>query len=622
MLEHRLSGPMARPAALEAIFALGLAFALLPSLGCGGESALFPYDGAAYSSVDATGGTAGAGTGGQGAGGGGGAAPGTGGAADAGAGGHLGSGGATDDGAAGATGSGGAVDAATDVVTDAAQDQPPALAINGTPCTSETECNSGFCTDNVCCDKLCAGDCFTCAASATPGACVAAAAGSDPRDKCLEQDVSTCGTDGTCNGSGTCRLYGAGEVCSSVSACNSGASAVVSLFSCNGTGTCAPQTQQSCNGFRCTNATCLIACTTDADCAPGAFCSAGSCVQTPNNLAGDGDLEYGTGDGWSFFSGGVLALNNTSTGGIAHSGLYSVADTARGQLYQGPSYNLPTGPGQYTITAWGLQKDDTTMNGALQVKLVCASATASYAQVGVFSTVMNLGLWTKFTGTIDTSASPVTADCFPNATPPGVVKSATLYLNQISTATPTALPDLYIDDLVVQVTDGHNLVGNPNFEAGTTDGWSVNGVGSLAASTVYAHGGTHSLAVTTRGTTASGPRYALPLGAGEYNVVFNVHHTGATAHDLVLQSNYTCLQGPLTLGPIIATVPAVAPGATTWTQLTGTVTLPPAGAPPNCRLTEAAIYVQQEAGTCTGAGQIECPDIYVDDVSITLGPLN
>ena len=35
--------------------------------------------------------------------------------------------------------------------------------------------------------------------------------------------------------------------------------------------------------------------------------------------------------------------------------------------------------------------------------------------------------------------------------------------------------DLYIDDLVVQVTDGHNLVGNPNFEASATaiDGWGV-----------------------------------------------------------------------------------------------------------------------------------------------------
>jgi len=63
----------------------------------------------------------------------------------------------------------------------------------------------------------------------------------------------------------------------------------------------------------------------------------------------------------------------------------------------------------------------------------------------------------------------------------------------------------------------------------------------------------------------------------------------------------------------------VAGGA--WNQLSATVTFPPADAPAGCQLTSASLYLQQESGTCgIATGQVECPDIYVDDVSITLAP--
>ena len=85
----------------------------------------------------------------------------------------------------------------------------------------------------------------------------------------------------------------------------------------------------------------------------------------------------------------------------------------------------------------------------------------------------------------------------------------------------------------------------------------MDGGGAIVTiSSTIAKTGTHSLAVTGRTTTTVGPTYAMPLGAAEYNVVFNALHTGANPHDLVLQATYTCLGGS----------PAVAPATTTVTQ--------------------------------------------------------
>jgi hypothetical protein len=95
-------------------------------------------------------------------------------------------------------------------------------------------------------------------------------------------------------------------------------------------------------------------------------------------------------------------------------------------------------------------------------------------------------------------------------------------------------------------------------------------------------------------------------------------HNGLTNHDLTLQGTYTCAQGggPQML-PAIATASAVVAG--TWTQLSGTVTFPPPNAMAGCKMTTAAIYVTQEGNMCgSGAGQVECPDLFIDDASITM----
>ena len=80
---------------------------------------------------------------------------------------------------------------------------------------------------------------------------------------------------------------------------------------------------------------------------------------------------------------------------------------------------------------------------------------------------MPQNVWTQFSATIDTTQA-AGVDCLPTGATPGVVRSAYLYLNHLDTV-PAPYPPLYLDDVVVQVTDGHNLVGNPNFEAGVAD---------------------------------------------------------------------------------------------------------------------------------------------------------
>jgi hypothetical protein len=339
-------------------------------------------------------------------------------------------------------------------------------------------------------------------------------------------------------------------------------------------------------------------------------------VASPFNLAGNGDLEYGALNGWVGFAGaGATTLSSPGTG-IAHGGQFSVDVSGRTQNYQGPGYDIPTGPGQYIISFWGQQQTDDFLTGVAQIQLTCNSGTSQYltVQASGFGVSMPQGVWTQFSGTVDTSAAAMPADCDPAATPPGMVRRALLYLNQTAAGTPTATPDLFADDLVVQATDGHNLIGNPNFEAGVTAGWAVAGTGTMViSSTIFNPGGTMSLGVTTRTTFDSGPSYPLPIGPARYHVTFHVLHTDAAAHDLVLQPSYTCLGGTPTTTPPIDTGAAI-PG-NTWTTLSGMVTLPPLDATAGCKLIAAEVHVQQETGACD---TITCPDIYIDDASITL----
>ena len=364
-----------------------------------------------------------------------------------------------------------------------------------------------------------------------------------------------------------------------------------------------------------------VSCSNDTDCMTSQFCSARACAPRFGNLAGNGDVEYGSIAGWYgvFGGGGTLLVSDTTAAGYAHGGRYSAQATFRSQLYHGPAYKLPTGPGKYILSGWAFQKDDSSVGVNLQVSIACATTTQYFAPT---SAPVSQNVWTSFAAIVDTAAMATTpaGDCLATGTTPGGVKLSRVFINQsvdpLPDAAAVAFPDLFLDDLVVQVTDGHNLVGNSNFEGAFTDGWTGGG-GTVTVSSALAKTGTHSLVVSGRTVPTAGPSYALPLGAARYSVVFQGLHTGTSPHGLVLQASYTCLGGSPTLAGPIATVAAVA--TSTWTQLSGTVALPPADAPAGCRLTDASVYLRQaETGTCGGG--IECPDLFVDDVSVVIPP--
>ena len=52
---------------------------------------------------------------------------------------------------------------------------------NGQVCEAGSECVSGFCVDNVCCENACTGACRSCALASSPGRCMPVASGNPPR---------------------------------------------------------------------------------------------------------------------------------------------------------------------------------------------------------------------------------------------------------------------------------------------------------------------------------------------------------------------------------------------------------------------------------------------------------
>jgi hypothetical protein len=604
--------------------AIGLvALALLATVACSGEQAFGPRDGSALGTAGSAGtagsmgaggrgGTGIAGSGDAGAGGDASGAAGTGNGGAAGvmgvAGGGASAGGGSSGTGAGAGGRGGAGGTAG---------RPAGTTPTGQACNRHDDCVSTWCEDKICCATSCVGACRTCAAM--PGTCTLAADGDDPRNDCAETAPAMCGSIGVCNGAGACRNYPSTQECDAIPSCDSTNASVIPRKVCSGSGTCVAAGTVSCNGFRCTQGVCGTTCVDDSACVTGGFCSAGTCVAIPN-IAGNGDLETGTSNGWIPANGaGPIAVSSVTAAGVAHQGTYSVTTSSRSNFYHGPGYGLPTGPGLYSISAWGMQRTSTVpLLGRLQVRIACKTNVnpGLYHNVEVFDLPMPQGEWVHFASTVDTRSLEM-ADCMPDMG--GLVRTAMLFINQSNDylcGGGGLCSELYLDDVVVQVTDQHNLVGNPNFEAGLSDGWGLSaGSSVLGVSTTFAHGGTQSLKDSTRSIPAAGPKYALPIGAARYAFSFWVMHTGTQPRDLTLQPVYECVTptGPV-MPPVIKTETAVPGGV--WKQLTGTAVFPPANAPAGCKLRTAAVYVRTDGTACST--QVECPDLYIDDVSITL----
>jgi len=176
---------------------------------------------------------------------------------------------------------------------------------NGISCSAGLECDSGICTDGVCCNSLCGGTCQACniagnfgtctnhAAQTDPetecglcrvcngsAACVSASDGTDPKVECVQEAQSSCGQDGFCNGSGACGDWAAGTECVAQT-CS--AAIQYNADTCNGSGTCVDGGTTSCSPYQCGGDTCRTDCGSDINCVAGYYCNGSTCVSQLSN---------------------------------------------------------------------------------------------------------------------------------------------------------------------------------------------------------------------------------------------------------------------------------------------------------------------------------------------------
>jgi hypothetical protein len=124
---------------------------------------------------------------------------------------------------------------------DAAVDGPGLLLINGSSCSGGEQCQSGVCTEGVCCDRACGVTCWSCKVTGAVGTC-------SP-------------TTGVTCASGSCS--GSTETPAST---------------CNSAGTCAAPPARSCGAYQCAGTSCGTSCTTAGQCTSGNTCFAAGCV--------------------------------------------------------------------------------------------------------------------------------------------------------------------------------------------------------------------------------------------------------------------------------------------------------------------------------------------------------
>jgi hypothetical protein len=157
-------------------------------------------------------------------------------------------------------------------------------------CACDAECQTGFCTDGVCCTSACNDKCKSCSLSSSLGDCGFIPAGVKPADPaiCVVVLPTTCGQDGTCDGQGGCRKYVRGTECHA-GTCDG--DAISGALVCDGKGSCAPGASTLCVPYSCDPgiSRCATTCTTNAQCAAGQQCVNKSCGKKMNGSTCSGD---------------------------------------------------------------------------------------------------------------------------------------------------------------------------------------------------------------------------------------------------------------------------------------------------------------------------------------------
>ena len=118
----------------------------------------------------------------------------------------------------------------------------------GTACGADFECASASCTDGVCCESRCDGQCEKCSLSGRAGFCDAIASGTDPDGECAADPTSTCQQNGQCSGQRKCALHPRGTVC--LDAFCLGDTLIVAE-TCDGNGNCVENGDVSCAPLAC-----------------------------------------------------------------------------------------------------------------------------------------------------------------------------------------------------------------------------------------------------------------------------------------------------------------------------------------------------------------------------------
>src|SRR6185312_14487720 len=373
---------------------------------------------------------------------------------------------------------------------------------NGAACIAGSQCTSNFCVDGVCCESACAGLCMACSAAKTGGAdgsCAAVTAGTNPDSDCTADAPSTCGHSGMCNGAGACALYGATTACGP-EACTG--STDTAAPTCDGAGTCVPGGTSSCGAYVCGNGSCLKICVGNADCSSGNFCSNGSCVPQEANGAACG----GAGACQSGFCVDGVCCENACNGTCMTCNGVGTQGTCTAQVSGTDLHN------ECTATASTSCGNDGTCDGAgacrnWGVGTPCGSASCSGATLLPVPTCNGSGSCLA-----GTPSSCGTYQC--NTTGASCKNSCTADTdcNNGFCAAGVCIANNSVTPV--------NLAGNGDGEYNATTGWSTKGGGTLVVETGagLVHGGTYSIADTGRTQNFQGPAYALPTGAGQYNI--------------------------------------------------------------------------------------------------------
>jgi len=157
----------------------------------------------------------------------------------------------------------------------------PVNRSNGQECATGDDCNSGICSQGVCCNNPCTDVCMSCKVKTSNGTCMPIPDGQSPdpgKGSCNAEKPATCGRDGKCNGSGNCRKYPDGSICVD-GRCEG--STVVGAKVCEG-GVCQAGPSVVCSPFSCDSTTqrCFTKCDGNGQC-DGRDCVAASCGQKP-----------------------------------------------------------------------------------------------------------------------------------------------------------------------------------------------------------------------------------------------------------------------------------------------------------------------------------------------------